>query len=126
VDWNQREGGLAGRDIVHLPITNVGTTPAQNLEIKVSWRIENKERRGSNTIAASHLAPGDTHHVKLCEIDNHAPDEQPVLDVEISYKSFSGGRMKMNFFRPIGGGWANGPMSAYEFWLSDGRHFPKS
>jgi hypothetical protein len=126
VDWKKDEGGLLGRDIVYLPISNVGTTPAQDLAITVAWRIEGKDRKGSNKIFASHLAPGDTHHIKLCEIDNHAPDERPALDVDISYKSFSGGggRVRMNFFREPGKGWANGPMSGYEFWLSDGRRFP--
>jgi hypothetical protein len=127
VKWDKDLGGLGGRDTIYLPITNVGTTPAQELRVAIQWKVTgNKNRQGQNQINGLMLAPNETGHLKLCEIDNDAPDERPTLDVEISYKSFSGGggRVKMNFFREPGKGWTNGPMSPYEFWLSDGRRFP--
>jgi hypothetical protein len=72
------------------------------------------------------LAPNETGHLKLCEIDYAGLDERASLDVEIAYRSFSGGTgcKKMNFYRESGKHWTNGPMSPYEFRLSDGRRFP--
>lgn len=126
VDWDKNSGGLLGRWVVYLPITNVGRTPAHDLKIEVRWRVTGSSRReGSKEISGIDLAPHDTWHARLCEIDLDAPGEQAVIDVEFAYKSFvgGGGRLKMNFYSHEKG-WANGPMSPYQFWLSDGHTFP--
>jgi hypothetical protein len=113
------------REIVYLPIQNVGTTPAHDLNLAVKWRVEGDEAStGEKRIGSVDLPPGDTCHPKLCEID-FDPGDKAFIDVEITYKGFAGGggRLKMNFYTHEKG-WANGPMSPYEFWLSDGRRFP--
>jgi hypothetical protein len=125
-NWVKDHGGMLGRDIVYLPITNVGITPAHDVCIELKWTVTSKKSKsGQNKITGLVLAPSDTGHIKLCEIDKEAPDERTGIDVEISYRSFTGGggRLEMNFVREPGKGWTNGPMS-HEFWLADGRRYP--
>jgi len=125
VTWDKEHGGLAGRDIVYLPVINVGTTPAQDVQITIRWRVEgNEPSSGEREIGGMVLMPGDTLNSKLCEIDWNFPDDRANIDVNITYRSFAGGgsRLKMNFYSHESG-WANGSMS-YEIWLSDGRRFP--
>ncbi len=127
VDWYGRwPARPMGCESIHLPVTNVGTTPAHGLEIIVKWRLAGQNpSAGENKIGGIDLAPGDTWHAKLCEIDFKVSDDQAIIDVEIAYRSFlgGGGRFRMNFYSHRKG-WANGPMSPYEFWLADGRTFP--
>lgn len=125
----QREtegGGLFGRETLYLPITNVGTTPANDLQVGVTWQLQGEEpSNGTERVTEISLPPGDTSHVRLCRIDFQAPGDRVTVDVDITYRSFSGGggHLRMNFFSHEKG-WANGPMPPYEFWLSDGRRFP--
>lgn len=122
---NRDEGPLIWREVVYLPIKNVGLTPAHDVHITVRWRVEGQEpSAGHGSHSGISLAPGDTGRVKLCQIDFEAPGDQASIDVEIAYKSSvgGGGQLKMNFYTHERG-WTNGPMS-YEFWLSDGRRFP--
>jgi hypothetical protein len=127
VTWDKDRNVFGGRDTIYLPITNVGATPAHDLQAEIQWTVAgNKTRQGQNRIDGLMLAPNETGHLKLCEIDYEALSERATLDVEIVYKSFSGGsgRKRMNFFREPGKNWVNGTMSPYEFRLSDGRRFP--
>lgn len=119
------EAKILWREIIYLPIQNMGTTPAHNLEIVVQWRVEGTlAESGTERIGGITLPPGDTYHAKLCEIE-FDPGDKASIDVEITYRSFAGGGgcLKMNFYTPEKG-WANGPISPYKFWLSDGRIFP--
>lgn len=125
VNREDSQAKMLWREIIYLPIQNVGTTPAHNLNLVVQWRVEGDEAStGEKHIGSVSLPPGDTFHAKLCEID-FDPGDKAFINVEITYKNFAGGggRLKMNFYTHEKG-WANGPMSPYEFWLSDGRRFP--
>ncbi len=126
IDKDEESTALIGREIIYLPITNVGVTPAHDLKVVISWQVTGSyPLNKSNKAESLHLAPGDTHHIRLCEIEFDAPEDRAKINVEISYTSFAGGggRFTMNFYSHEKG-WANGPMSPYEFWLSDGRRFP--
>ena len=121
--------GMFGRDVIYLPVTNVGVTPAHNIFVNVRWEL--KGRLSSNGVKKYNqlvLAPNDTCHLKLCELDYDDPDDGAIISVEMSYESFmgGGGSFEMTFVKEPGQGWANGPMSPYRFWLSDGREFPKT
>lgn len=119
--------GLFGRDIVYLPITNVGVTPAHNITITVRWDLKDElSKNGSTAYKQLVLAPNDTYHLKLCELDYEGPDDSAAISVEVSYHSFmgGGGSFKMSFVKSPREGWSNGPMTPYRFWLSDGRKFP--
>lgn len=101
VDWDKNQGGLLGRYTIYLPISNVGTTPANDLHVNVKWYVRGKEpHSGENSITGLILTPTDTGHLKLCEIDFEAPGDQVTIDAEITYRSFmgGGGRLKMNFY----------------------------
>ena len=126
VTHDMHEGGVIGRSTIDLPITNVGLTPAQDLYIKVCWELKGgNPAQHTQQVGPISLAPSDTHHQKLCQIDFDTPDDRVTIDVEVQYRSSmgGGGHLKMNFFSHEGG-WANGPMAPYQFWLSDGRRFP--
>ena len=127
VEWMKDEGGLVGRDIIHFLITNVGTTPAYDLCVTVRRQLKGAlSSTGESKFDQLVLAPSDTGHLKLCEIGYDDPADKAALEVKVSYKSFmeGGGRLQLTFFKELGKGWANGPMSPYDFWLADGRKFP--
>jgi hypothetical protein len=119
--------GLCGRDAVYLPVANVGLTPAHDLFVNVRWELEaSLPADGTKKYERIIVAPNDTCHLKLCELDYDDPDNRASIAVEISYKSFlgGGGSFEMKFIKEPGQGWANGPMSPYRFWMSNGRTFP--
>lgn len=126
VNKDKNQGGLLGREELYLTVKNVGATPAHDLQLNVAWRIEGQEpASGQRNIRSITIAPEDTYHMKLCDIDFEIPGDRAVVDVELSYRSFmgGGGRLQVNFYSHEKG-WANGPTS-YEFWLSDGKRFPE-
>jgi len=119
--------GICGGDAVYLPVTNVGVTPAHDLSIDIRWDHKGGlPSNGTKKYEGIVLAPNDACHLKLCELDYDDPDDSASISVEISYKSFmgGGGSFEMQFIKESGEGWANGPMSPYRFWTSDGRTFP--
>jgi hypothetical protein len=119
--------GMFGRDIVYLPVTNVGVTPAHDIMMKIRWELKGSlPANGETEYKQLVLAPNDTYHLKLCQLDYDDPDSSAAINVEVSYKDFlgGGGSFKMSFVKAPGEGWSNGPMSPYRFWLSDGRKFP--
>lgn len=126
-DSTARIMGMVACETIYLPVKNVGTTPAYALHMKVLWEVtgQNPARQEREAVSGLSLAPGDTCHAKLCDIQFEDPEDRATIDVEIDYKSFmgGGGRLKLNFYSHEKG-WANGPTSPYEFWLSDGRQFP--
>jgi len=126
VDKDPDQGeGLLGCETLYLPITNIGTTPAYDLRVNVWW-----EKEGGQTLASEKnltcfdLAPADTCHLRICEID-FDPGDRAKVRVRIEYASFAGGGgiIGLNFYRDEKG-WANAPTSVYAFTLSDGRNFP--
>jgi len=128
-DWKaSEETGLFGRWTVYLPITNVGTSPAFDVTTRVEWKLTSADipQSGEGTFRKLVLAPQDTAHTHLCEVDLHGPDDRVSIGVEVVYRNHlgGGGRLHLTFLQDEPGkGWANGPMS-YEFWLSDGRRYP--
>ena len=122
-------GGICGGDVIYLPVTNVGVTPAHDLFVNVRWDHKGGlPSNGTKKYERIVLAPNDTCHLKLCELDYDDPDDSAIIAVEISYKSFmgGGGSFEMKFIKEPDEGWANGPMSPYTFWTADGRKFPAS
>jgi len=126
-DSTARIMGMVACETIYLPVKNVGTTPAYALHMKVLWEMtgQNPARQEREAASGLSLAPGDTCHAKLCDIQFEDPGDRATINVEIDYKSFmgGGGRLKLNFYSHEKG-WANGPTSPYGFWLSDGRQFP--
>ena len=132
LDVNQDEPtarfmGIVASETIYLPVKNVGTTPAYALHINVQWEMKGQSpsRQERQVVSGLSLAPGDTCHARLCDLEFLDPGDRATIDLEIEYRSFmgGGGRLKMNFYSHEKG-WANGPTSPYEFWLSDGRQFP--
>jgi hypothetical protein len=122
VSYNDEGDSFMGRETVCLPITNVGATPAHDLRISVQWQVESEfEILGPNgspkEIGDIDLAPRDTYHARLCEIDIEEPSARATIDVQISYRSYigGGGQLAMSFCRQGGGGWVNQKMSPYQF-----------
>ena len=128
-DWKaaDKETGLFGRWTVYLPITNVGTSPAFDVTTRVEWKVTSDiPQSGESVFRQVVLAPEDSAHTRLCEVDLHAPNDRFSIGVEITYRNYLGGsgRLHLTFLQDEPGrGWSNGPMS-YEFWLSDGRRYP--
>ena len=125
-DTAARMAGLIACESIYLPVKNTGTTPAYALQIKVQWEMKGQHlSKMREAVAGLSLAPGETCHARLFDLDFENPGDRATIDVEIEYRSFmgGGGRLKMNFYSHEKG-WANGPTSPYVFWLSDGRRFP--
>lgn len=126
-DSTARIMGMVACETIYLPVKNVGTTPAYALDINVRWEMrgQNPSRQERQAVSGLSLAPGDTCHAKLCDLEFIDPGDRATIDVEIEYKSLmgGGGRLKLNFYSHEKG-WANDPTSPYESWLSDGRQFP--
>lgn len=127
-DWKAGpETGLCGRWTVYLPITNMGTSPAFDVNTRIEWKLTSDiPESGESVFRKVVLAPGDSAHTPLCEVDLHAPNDRVSIGVEIIYRNHlgGGGRLHLTFLQEEPGkGWANGPIS-YEFWLSDGRRYP--
>jgi hypothetical protein len=126
-DSTARIMGMVAWETIYLPVKNVGTTPTYALCMKVQWEMkgQNPAKQEREVVSGFSLAPGDTYHAKLCDLQFIGPGDRATIDVGIDYKSFmgGGGRLKLNFYSHEKG-WANGPTSPYEFRLSDGRQFP--
>ena len=126
-DSTARIMGMVACETIYLPVKNVGTTPAYALHMKVQWEMkgQNPAKQEREAVSGLSLAPGDTCHAKLCDLEFIDPGDRATINVGVDYESFlgGGGRLKLNFYSHEKG-WANGPTSPYEFWLSDGRQFP--
>src|SRR6266508_4125616 len=67
-------GGICGGDVIYLPVTNVGVTPAHDLFVNVRWDHKGGlPSNGTKKYERIVLAPNDTCHLKLCELDYDDP-----------------------------------------------------
>lgn len=102
-------------EVLWLPTTNMGKTPA----FDVTFSVTRKDGNGSQ-VRAGVIVPGDTAHVRLCD---SAWESDPDVDVVIDYATYAGAKCKVtqHFFRHAQG-WGNRP-GEYSFSTSDGRHY---
>jgi len=125
------EGTPLGGFHVWLPITNVGHTPAIDLEIDalttvadvdIGRTVEAREKRVGQT-----LVPRDVLHQEISRVFLEGPNTTIRVDVRIMYRTIDGGRadLSVGFLYTAGKGWRNLP-TQYLFWLADGSHFPSA
>lgn len=112
-------------ETIYLPIKNVGKTPAFDIIFQTNINVQGPDILEKKEYQDIVIAPGDTCHFKLGQLNYHNPADEAQVDVVITYKSYLNGEGKLthNFYYR-NKSWANGP-STYHFKLSDGRTFPK-
>ncbi len=112
-------------ETIYLPIKNVGKTPAFDIFFQTNINVQGPDILEKKEYQDIVIAPGDTCHFKLGQLNYHNPADEAQVDVVITYKSYLDGEGKLthNFYYRDKS-WANGP-STYHFKLSDGRTFPK-
>jgi hypothetical protein len=113
---------------IWLPITNMGHTPAFDLEITARIEVMNQgveqvslpEKRAGQT-----LIPRDVLHHEIGTVFLGGPDTSIRVYVEIVYRTIDGGRahVRVGFVYAVRQGWHNLP-TRYRFWLADGTLFP--
>jgi hypothetical protein len=124
------EGRPLGGFQIWLPITNVGHTPAIDLEVDalttvsnvdIGQTIEAREKRFGQT-----LVPRDVLHQEISRVFLEGPRTTIRVDVRIVYRTIDGGRadLTVGFTYTAEKGWRNLP-TQYQFWLADGSHFPR-
>ena len=127
VNKNETIENFIWSDTIYLPIKNVGKTPAFDTKIQTNINAQEPDILEKKEYQDIIIAPGDTYHFKLGQLNYHNPTEDVAqIDVTLTYKSYLGGKGKstQNFvYRNKS--WANGP-STYQFILSDGRTYPKN
>lgn len=113
---------------IWLPITNVGPTPAVDLEIEATTAVsdpsldrvlEAKEKRTGQT-----LVPRDVLHQEVARVFSEGPQTTIEVKMRIAYRTIDGGRGRLDvgFQYTAEKGWRNLP-TRYETWLADGTHF---
>lgn len=112
---------------IWLPITNVGHTPAVDLEIETTTTVtdpgldqalEASEKRVGQT-----LVPRDVLHQEIARAFLEGPQTTIEVKARIAYRTVDGGRGRLDvgFRYTAEKGWRNLP-TRYETWLSDGTH----
>jgi len=120
-DW---EFPLRGYHI-WLPITNVGGTPALELEVETNLRVldpsKPRPQEGAGKRVGQTLVPRDALHLEIGRVFFEGPETAFEVDVTISYRTVDGGRAQVgvSFTYDASRGWRNGP-TRYEIRLSDG------
>jgi len=114
---------------VWLPITNVGSTPAVELEVETTLRVVDSTRarplEGAGKKVGQTLVPRDVLHLEIGRVLIEGPDTAFEISVQIAYRTIDGGRarVEMSFTYNAAQGWRNGP-TRYEVRLSDGTRLP--
>jgi len=124
-DWEFAHHGYH----VWLPITNVGNTPAIELEVDSSFKVVDPvhphPEEGSGKRVGQTLVPRDVLHLEIGKLLIEGPQTTGEISVQIAYRTIDGGRarLEVNFTYGAGRGWRNGP-TRYEIRLSDGSRLP--
>ncbi len=129
-------GGPTGRAAfggwhIWLPITNVGHTPAVDLEIEPTTTISDPGFNRPRALRATDakrvgqtLVPQDALHLEIARAFLDSPHSTIEVKVRIAYRTIDGGRgqLDVGFQHTAEKGWRNLP-TRYETWLGDGTHF---
>lgn len=114
---------------IWLPITNVGHTPAVDLEITTHITVTDRDveralEAGEKRVGQT-LVPRDVLHQEIGTVFLEGPYTTIRVNVRIVYRTIDGGRaeLEIGFVYTAEKGWRNLP-TRYQFWLSDGSHFP--
>jgi hypothetical protein len=115
---------------IWLPITNVGHTPAIDLEIDWTLLIEDPEidepARTQDQRVGQTLVPRDVLHQEIGRAVLNGPHTTILADVTIRYRTIDGGRghLDVAFRFTAETGWRNLP-TRYRTQLSDGTALPR-
>jgi hypothetical protein len=126
VNINETIENFLWSDTIYLPIKNVGKTSAFNIIFQTNIDVQGPDILEKKEYQDIIIAPGDTYHFKIGQLNYHNPADKAQVDVIITYKSYLGGKVMLTQnFCYQNKSWANGP-STYRFTLSDGRTYPKN
>jgi hypothetical protein len=110
-----------------LPITNVGHTPAMDVEIETMTTITDpsldRALEASKKRVGQTLVPRDVLHQEISRALLEGPQTTIEVKARVAYRTIDGGRGRLDvgFRYTAEKGWRNLP-TRYEAWLSDGTH----